>query len=348
MPQPLQIPLGFPRLAARANQILLEVTPRWEAYTQGAGGHLHSRHTQKAMPESRLRVGDAATILGVTEDHLRSLCNDKKIPCDRTPGGHRLFDPQLLEHIKEYGLGKWMDDYEKTVAALAKAEQYDPKKGRQVDTTVTCGFFVMDTGNEMVAGFGRAPARFARNWPRNQPLHEERFWLCTDSTTYATIEGITLVVDPLVLDEQWSADTTKEAKASYAGMLNALLCGEVIIDAIPFARVLAMSKIRVIQAAYPGNANMIAPGLDVGPKETHPDVRVNMSPASHIGVHLRVPNRSMLEQPKGGGKDERPKPNLYTSEYEGFCKTYTLTGLVMIEQRNVTLLGASLGTSISR
>lgn len=289
------------------------------------------------MPESRLRIGEAAAILGISEDHLRDLTNDNKIPCERTPGGHRLFDPQLLDHIKEYGLDKWMGDYEKTVAALTKSKKYDPTKGNQVDTTITAGFFVCDTGAEMVAGFGHVPFRPMRI----DPLYfKQSVNLFTDATTYGTVEAITLVVDPLVLPAGCTPQQAEETKTSYAAMLSALLAGEVTIDSVPYPQIFAMSKVRVIQAAYSGDPQMVAPGLDFGPKDGQLDPKVEMLPSSLFGVHLRVPSRTVLEQPQWDREGKRPAPNIYTYEHQGRSHPshHVLTGMIMVEQRNVSML----------
>lgn len=162
----------------------------------------------------KLSITEAAAELGINSDYLRQLCREKDFPCETTPGGHRRFDPDVLEAIQKVGLGKWLEDgveidvkaFSMAMEARQRGESQRPSSNlfwwssystqdRLIGFTFRC---------DMVQGYANLETKDGKlTWSITfkssiHPEELEPVILVLNKGWDKTIEGVDIVVKPLL------------------------------------------------------------------------------------------------------------------------------------------------------
>lgn len=246
-----------------------------------------------------LRIGDAAKVLGITDDHLRDLTprGKEKIPCSRTPGGHRLFDPRIIAEIKEQGLEVWMQDQ----SAAPDSDAGAPVLCHRSHHTVVHPILLLDFGNATVAGFGIGDENYGKVPRADTPC---TFKLETGDSAWHHIEEIAILLDPLVMSPKWAKDDRAEAAMSYTQLVTTLLAGHLAIEcATSSTQEIPISDLRVTRPDYPDTTDAVgfSPGLDLNAQGIAERAKLSMPPNQSWRVLLRIPNRAINRRGKESG-----------------------------------------------
>lgn len=288
-----------------------------------------------------IRIGEASTLLGITEDHLRDLCNKDKIPHSTTPGGHRLFDPRELEEIREVGVEEYLLRLNKRQATVPNLDGLYPTitlangsraKALRKTLTTVAPFMLVDSGDTTQALWGtpeNADNRSATIPP------DGHFALMSDAASLVEVTSISLMMDPLVLHPAWSEELRHSALKSYSACFSALLAGQLTIDSVPQIVVIPVDRLRVLSPLGGDETRVLSQMVDLDPGVLPPEARVKLLPASRWGVFLDVPSRK-----------QHDKPRYLTDSKQPGSSFWIWTGLIQIAlQRDVPL--GSIGVSPS-
>lgn len=266
-----------------------------------------------------VRIGDAARELGITEDHLRDLCNKGKIPHTTTPGGHRLFDPRELQIIRSHGLETYLQIQRTRKATIPNRQGEYPTievaEGQAKRSTLTtCApFLLLDAGRLMQVLWGVASGNKLR-----QPPTAEAFALHANQSQLLKVRSITLVVDPLVMDPAWSPELRASALRSYTAGFSALLAGQLMLSGgTPEVVNIPVDRLRVL-SPLGSTPDVISQQVDLCPGPLPAEAEAVLRGGGEMRVFLDCPTRALEE--KGYSEIVEDRRYLYSWAWSGLVQ----------------------------